>query len=140
MTANNEIQVSNTTIDKLMDYAIDDSAAKDFEFARANIKEIIVAGKNAIEQLGSIAESSQEPRAYEVLAKLIDSVSKASKDLLEAKKKIIDINMNEEPIENNKDKNTTNNFMFIGTTNELQRMLIEAKKDKNNIIDIELEK
>jgi hypothetical protein len=125
----NPIESSIKTIESLKAKAHDDSAKNDFEQARANIHETIQTGQDALFKLSLIAESSQHPRAYEVLAKLIDTLLNANKDLLNLQTKIREINSADTPL-NDKAK-TINNNLFVGSTAELQKVLKELK-DKDN--------
>lgn len=102
-----------------------DSAMKDFEIARANIYTMVDTAKEAIINLAQIADSSQQPRAYEVLAKLIDSTISANKSLLELQDKIKQIKDSDES--NNEKGKTINNNLFVGSTADLQKILKDMK-------------
>jgi hypothetical protein len=117
---------TNNIVKNLEAEAHDDSAIKDFENARANIYTMVETAKDAINNLAQIADSSQQPRAYEVLAKLIDTTLTANKSLLDLQEKIRQIKDIESP-HNDKAK-TINNNLFVGSTSELQKIL----KDMNN--------
>ena len=80
----------NDAVKSIVTKAHDDSAKNDFEMARSNIHEVISNGNFAIEKLAQIADSSQHPRAFEVLAKLMDTMLQANKDLLDLQKTIRD--------------------------------------------------
>jgi hypothetical protein len=116
-----------SVIDKLLEKGHDDSASNDFEMARANIHEMINDGKASLLKLAQIAASSQHPRAFEVYAKLMDTVLNANKELLNLQTKIREINHADSPV-NEKAKSVTNN-LFVGSTAELQKMIQEMKKD-----------
>ena len=89
----------------------------DYEFARKNLKNILIKGSIALDKMIEVADLSQHPRSYEVVSTLINSLSASNKDLLEltVKKKRIDKT-------ENKDQ-TVNNNLFIGSTAELQKLL-----------------
>ena len=109
--------------------ALDDSAHKDFEHARANVRTIIDAGLQAIQDLSSFASQSQAARDFEVLYKLMDSMLSAQKDLLELQTKIRSIeNASRQISENN--GSVTNN-LFVGSTAELQKIMKEIKVKKD---------
>lgn len=114
-------------IDKIIAKAHDDSAKNDFEAARANIYEVIQNGQNAMDKLGQIAESSQHPRAFEVLAKLMDTMLKANQDLMDLQQKIRAIDAADSPV--NDQAKTINNNLFVGSTAELQKVLKELKNE-----------
>jgi hypothetical protein len=105
--------------------AHDDSAKNDFEMARSNIHEVIQNGNYAIEKLAQIADSSQHPRAFEVLAKLMDTMLQANKDLMELQKQIRQINAADAPL-NDQAQQVTNN-LFVGSTADLQKVIEEMK-------------
>lgn len=114
------------TIDNMISKAHDDSARNDFESARASLYEVIQTGKEAMDKLTEIASQSQHPRAFEVLAKLMDTVVNTNKELLELQSKIRTIDAADAPT-NEKAKSITNN-LFVGSTAELQKMI----KDMNS--------
>lgn len=119
----------NDQVKAIVAKAHDDSAKNDFEMARSNIHEVIQNGTFAIEKLAQIADSSQHPRAFEVLAKLMDTMLQANKDLLDIQKTIRDISSKDTPISNDA-KQVTNN-LFVGSTADLQKALEEMKKNGN---------
>lgn len=114
-------------VTKIIAEAHDDSAKQDFEIARANIHTMIENGQDAMVKLAQIAESSQHPRAFEVLAKLMDTMLVANEKLLDLQTKIRDISTSDSPI-NDKAK-TINNNLFVGSTAELQKVLKDMKNN-----------
>ena len=119
------VQSTDTTIKSLVSKAHDDSAKNDFEMARSNIHEVIQNGVFAMEKLSQIADSSQHPRAFEVLAKLMDTMLQANKDLLSLQKDIREIDAKDTPA-NDQAKNVTNN-LFVGSTADLQKAIENMK-------------
>lgn len=123
--------IDNSSGDKfvndLMVTAHDDSAKQDFELARANIHSMIMNGQEAMETLSQIANSSQHPRAFEVLAKLMDTMLNANKDLMTLQEKIREIGAADSPISDK--AKTINNNLFVGSTSELQKVLQDMKKN-----------
>jgi hypothetical protein len=105
--------------------AHDDSAKNDFEMARANIHEIIQNGSYAIEKLSQIADSSQHPRAFEVLGTLMKTMLDANKDLLDIQKRIREISAADSPT-NEQAQQVTNN-LFVGSTADLQKVIEDMK-------------
>jgi multidrug efflux pump subunit AcrA (membrane-fusion protein) len=118
------------TINNMMAEAQNDSASSDFETARANVLTVIENGQEAISTLSEIATSSQHPRAFEVLAKLMDTVLNANKDLLDLQSKIRDIQAIDAPI--NGTTRTINNNLFVGSTAELQKVLSDMKNGQSS--------
>jgi len=124
---------SREVIDNLMTDALDDSAGKDFEFARANLREIIEKGNISLENLSLLAERMQHPRAYEVLAKTIDSIVNANEKLLGLQEKIRNIKDISAKVngEGGGPKTINQTAIFVGSTAELQRNLKKTLKNMN---------
>ena len=116
---------ADTVVRDIVAKAHDDSAKNDFELARANVHEVINNGLNAIDKLSQIADQSQHPRAFEVLAKLMDTVVTANKELLELQTKIREIDAKDTPT-NEQAKSVTNN-LFVGSTADLQKVIENMK-------------
>ena len=97
----------------------------DFDYARENMMEVINKGQEALFDLIDVARQSQHPRAYEVLATMMNTMVGASKDLLDlqAKKKKI---LEDDPFAS--PQQVTNN-LFVGSTAELQKYLKQNKQD-----------
>jgi hypothetical protein len=122
----NPMMTVNNTVKDIISSAHNDSATNDFEMARSNIHEVIQTGQEAIFKLGQIADSSQHPRAFEVLAKLMDTMLQANKDLMELQTKIREIKNIDEP--NSAHAKSVTNNLFVGSTAELQKVIAEMKK------------
>lgn len=120
-----ERQVDAVT--KIIAEAHNDSAKQDFEVARANIHNMLENGQEAMVKLAQIADSSQHPRAFEVLAKLMDTMLVANEKLLDLQTKIRDISVSDSPISDK--AKTINNNLFVGSTAELQKVLKDMKKN-----------
>lgn len=118
------INAAETTIATIVDSALNDSAKEDFTFARANLREVLENTNEAAENLAQVARQSQNPRAYEVLAKLMDTMIHASDKLLDIHKKIRDVGQIDEPQTH---KSITNN-LFVGSTADLQQVLANIKR------------
>lgn len=96
----------------------DEQVKNDFEYARKNMYDIIEQGHEAIAKLMDIADQSQHPRAYEVIANLIKTMAETNKDLLGLTKQKKELITKEEAPQ----QQVTNN-LFVGSTAELQAML-----------------
>ena len=121
------IEKTNDMVSQLIANAHNDSAKQDFELARANIHGLLMNGNEAMEKLAQIADSSQHPRAFEVLAKLMDTMLNANEKLLSLQTKIREIDASDSPI--NEKAKTINNNLFVGSTAELQKVLKDMKKN-----------
>ena len=102
----------------------------DYAHSRDNYYNLIDKGNEAIEGILDIAKEGQHPRAYEVAGQLIGQVAQTVDKLQDLQKKLKDLK--EVP-----GKTTANikNALFVGSTNELQKMLNRKKED--NIIESE---
>ena len=99
----------------------------DYKYARENLYEIIENGSHALNELVEIAKSSEHPRAFEVVASLMKTLTDANKDLLEIQSKVKKLKQDDET---QKGPNNVTNALFVGSTTDLQNML------KNGIEDI----
>ena len=116
---------SSKAVTSIIAEAHNDSAKQDFEAARANLYEVIQNGQEAMFKLGQIADQSQHPRAFEVLAKLMDTMLNANKELLELQSKIREISAIDSPV--SEKAQTINNNLFVGSTTELQKVIENMK-------------
>ena len=94
-----------------------DDIMDDYQYARENLKNIIDSAQQSIDDLSSIASTSESPRAYEVLSGLMKTIVDANKDLLELQKKVKKLKDDSE-----KPSNVTN-ALFVGSTAELQKLI-----------------
>ena len=60
----------------------DDKLENDFQYARENLYNIIERGTDALNGIVDLANQSQHPRSFEVVADLVRTLSGANKDLL----------------------------------------------------------
>lgn len=98
-------------------------AQKDYEHSRSILYNLIDKGQEAINASLELAQNSDQPRAYEVVALTIKNVAEVAEKLIDLQKKMKDIN--EEP---KNSPTTVNNTMFVGSTAELAKMLKNASK------------
>jgi Terminase DNA packaging enzyme len=107
---------------------LSDDAQEDYTLARRTFKNLIKTGNDALDELGDLARNLEHPRAYEVLATMIKTVSDATKDLYDLQKKTKELKgvdkINENPPVN------IDKAVFVGTTAELLQKI--KNKDTNN--------
>lgn len=96
----------------------------DYEYARGNIISALETGNEALNKMLELAAQSQHPRAYEVFATLMKTISDTNKDLLDLSQKKQRI----EQKQNGGQSKTVNNNLFVGTSTDLQRLLELKKK------------
>jgi hypothetical protein len=103
-------------------------AEQDFELARKNLQELAKKGNKALDELIMLAKNSEHPRAYEVVATLIKTLADTNKDLLETRKRKLDIDK-ARGVQPEGSPKTVNNNLFVGSTAELQKFLKERAKN-----------
>lgn len=104
----------------------DQKLENDFEYARENLYNVIERGTDALNGIVELAQQSQQPRSYEVVADLVRTLSAANKDLLEIQQKM----KNMQPKDEGPSKVTNN--LFVGSTNELTALLKGKARDIKN--------
>jgi hypothetical protein len=139
---------NGSVVESLHKDSHDDSAKKDFELARSNILELIDEGKMSFAQLAQVAEKSQHPRHYEVLAKLLDTLVQANKTVLSLQADVRNLSDPGAPVNHQYGGPRTLNqtAIFVGTPAALQNVISGALKTIESsaqqpidIIDIESE-
>ena len=108
-----------------------DTAVNDFEYARRVKHDLLAKGSESLEDMMEVARSTEHPRAYEVLSNMMKNVGEISDSLLDLHKKKKDYNKTDDlpalPA------GTTNNNVFIGSTSDLQRMLLDKDEELKNV-------
>lgn len=97
----------------------------DYELTRKTIRNLVLKGEEALDELLFVAKQSESPRAYEVVAGMIKNISEVTKELIDLQKKMKDLNE-----ENPKSSSGVNvqNAVFVGSTTELQKLLRQSKE------------
>lgn len=99
-------------------------AEEDFTTARANILDVIATGSQSMAEVMQLADQSQSPRFYEVLATMM-------KTMVDANEKLLDIHKKAKDLKNAEVKETgptTVNNNLILTTEELQDLILHQTK------------
>lgn len=108
---------------------VDDVQAKnittDYEFSRETYYDLIEKGRESLELMIEVARESEHPRAFEVLSGMIKGISDVNDKLMDLNKKQKEITKEDAPSESSSG-GTTNNNLFVGSTTDLQRMLLGA--------------
>lgn len=92
----------------------------DFDVARDAIMNALETSQGALEELCQVAKGSQHPRAFEVLAKMVDTITSTSKDL-------INIHQQKKTLVNKQEESKTINNNLVISTNDLLKMLKASK-------------
>jgi len=103
---------------------IETDLSSDYDFSRDQYHTLVTKGNDALDELLAVAKESESARAYEVAAMLIRNLADTTKELLQLQKTKKEI---EKDV---KDPHTVNNSLFIGSTKELQDLLLEKKNVK----------
>lgn len=122
---------------KTQSIILNTDAEEDYDEVRVLLKDLLKKSNIALDDLLNLASEAEHPRAYEVLSGLIKTTAEVGDQLIGLQKtrhELNDMNSGNKPLSNN-EGGQTNNF-FIGSTEELQRM-IKGKKD--DIIDVDSE-
>ena len=101
----------------------------DYQLARQTLRKLIIRGEDTLDEMINLAKNSEHPRTYEVAGQLIKTMSDVAKDLLHLQKQVKDI---ETPSKNQGQIGNQTNNVFVGSTEELIRLL---KKDDGKIIE-----
>lgn len=105
----------------------DEKVDVDAEFARANMHDLIAAGKDAIEYALGLAKESDNPRAFEVVFAGLKNLSDMNSQLLDIhQKKNAAKGIKGGPKEG--PQKVVNNAVFVGSTQELNRMLEQMNR------------
>lgn len=105
---------------------VEHNAEDDYEEVRHNLRQLIADSDSGIPGLLAVAKESESPRAYEV-------VSTYLKTAMELNMELINLHKTRAEIETEQSKaktgggNITNNNVFVGTTEDLQKYLEERK-------------
>ena len=101
-------------------------ADRDYAEVRRNLKCLIEKSQEAIEGIVELARDSQQPRAYEVVAQLVQSSLEANTRLIDLHRRMKDIRKEEAAA--TKTTNVTNNSIYVGSTADLQKMIRAQRK------------
>ena len=102
----------------------------DYNYSREKYKKIIDRGEEALDGMMQLAAESEHPRAYEVLSGML-------KNMADVTDKLMDLQNKKTKLKEQKPEapqgGITQNNVFIGSTTDLQRMLLNKKSE---IIDV----
>ena len=100
----------------------------DYQYIRTNLYSITERSIEALNNLVQIADQSQHPRAYEVVALLVNTIANAQKDLMTIHREKAKI----EGIVNKNSPEVINNNLFVGNTAQLDEIIKNMSKDVDN--------
>ena len=109
----------------------DNTVDDDFEYSRRIYHDLLAKGSEALEEMMEVARATEHPRAFEVLSGMMKNMGDINGNLMDLHKKKKDYHKLDKPQEL---ANQTTNNVFVGSTSDLQRMLLQNEEDK--IVDI----
>lgn len=115
------------TVQVLPVFSGSEKVSTDSDLARANLKQLIETSKSALEHALELCTESDSPRAYEVLANLINTAA-------DLNTKLLDIHQREQKLSGQQEKDTptttniTNNAVFVGTSADLNAAIANRMK------------
>lgn len=109
---------------------------KDYDYARANLIDLIDKGQEIINGAMEVAFATDHPRAFEVALNGVKNIADVTEKLMDIHKKKKDIN-NSDDTSTQTAQNIQNNIYMTGTTADLmslirsnQKKLLDNKKSK----------
>ena len=99
----------------------DNKIEYDYKTTRSNLHSLLMTGQEALNRALEIADSSENPRAFEVVGNLM-------KQLADINQQLLDLHNQKQKLDTVQQKdvttqNITNNAVFVGSTTELSKYL-----------------
>ena len=98
---------------------------KDYQYARANLYDIVEKMQESLNDAMEVAQESQHPRAFEVCFQGAKAAADVVEKITDLQKKVKDLEKDETKVQ----QTNTQNNVFLGSTEELMKML-KQQKDK----------
>lgn len=113
----------------------------DYRLARSVLRNLIVKGNEAIDEISQIARQNESARGYEVVSTLIKTVADTTKDLYNVQKMTKDLkgpDPDSDPRKKNADAGNINveQAVFVGSAAELLSALKKQKEENANTIQL----
>ena len=106
----------------------------DYDTSRDTYLDLMDKGQSAMDMMMEVARESEHPRAYEVLSGMMKNIADITDKLMDLNKKEKEINQSNLPaVQQPAGSPQTVNNLFVGTTEELQRML---QDNDEKVIDV----
>lgn len=103
-------------------------AKDDYDLARETMRNLVEQGVDALDDMKQLAKQSEHPRAYEVLATLIKTLTDTSKDLYDMHKKTKELKeKTPNKIIPGDGSVKVDKAVFVGTTTDLLRKIKEEE-------------
>jgi hypothetical protein len=101
----------------------DDDLIQDIEHARQNLKALCLQAEESLQGLVDLADQSQHPRSYEVLAGFLKTAGELNKDYVAVATGKASVRARRNQGQPSPQQNITNQNLFVGTTKELADLL-----------------
>lgn len=113
----------------------------DYRLARRVLRNLIVKGNDAIEEISQIARQNESARGYEVVSTLIKTVADTTKDLYNVQKMTKDLkgpDPDSDPRKKSADAGNINveQAVFVGSAAELLDAIKKKKEDGQNTLHL----
>jgi hypothetical protein len=97
-------------------------------------RKLIAQGSDSLENMIELAQESEHPRAYEVLSNMIKTLGDVTDKLMDLQKNRSDLagGGKKKEGETHPELPAGGGQVFLGTTNELQKMLVDAANAKRS--------
>lgn len=95
---------------------------EDFELSRRTMRKLLMKGDTLLDSITELAQNAETAAPYDAASKMMKAMSEISKDLLLLQKQAKELSGTTGPTTI---KNTQNNIVFAGSTQDLLRMLKE---------------
>lgn len=120
-----EIEIIPPVTTEIVEQSVSKDAEDDYNLARTTFRNLIQQGNLAMEDMKELARQSESPRAYEVFATMMKTISETTKDLYDLQKKT-------KELKGDKSKPAPDNInidraVFVGTTSDLLKKIKEEK-------------
>ena len=102
----------------------DANKSSDYAYSREIFYALVERGQDAIEGILDIAKESEHPRVYEVAGQLIKTVGETTEKLIDLQQKMKELDHDDSGPQK------VSNNLFVGSTAELQRLLISHDNEQ----------
>lgn len=100
---------------------------EDFDLARRTLRNLIEKTDDALDEVLELAKNDEKARSYEVAQQMVKTLADVSKDLIEIHNKKKELYRDSEVEQSGQ---TTNNNVFVGSTDELMQLLQGKREAK----------
>jgi hypothetical protein len=117
--------------EKPVEEQLTSDADADYHLARNTFRNLITQGNLAMDDMQNLARESESPRAYEVFATMMKTISETTKDLFDLQQKTKELKEVSNKTPRTDGSIHVEKAVFIGTTAELLKRIKEEKNNEN---------